>query len=85
MIPASEDDFDYVAWSNTEIKLHVPDGAVTGNVIVDTGKEHSDPFKITIDKSAGEKTFGNKKIYLLQYSADIADVVSPDTDTTITL
>ena len=85
MISCNENDFDYVSWTNNEIKVHVPDGAVTGHIIVDTGKEHSEGAKITIDKSAGDKTYKNKKIYLLQYSADIADVVSSSTDTTITL
>ena len=85
MIPANEDDFDYISWSNTEIKVHVPDGASSGNVIVDTGKEFSDPKRISIDQSAGVKSFGKKKIYLLQYSADIDDVISGDKGTTITL
>ena len=85
MIPASEDDFDYISWSNTEIKVHIPDGACTGPILIDNGKEQSEPKNITIDKSAGWKTFGNKKIYLLQYSADVADIVSNSLDTTITL
>ena len=81
MIPANEDDFDYVSWTNTEIKVHVPDGACTGVVIVDTGKEKSEPKNITVSRDAGEKKFSNKKIYLIQYSADIADVVTTDVST----
>lgn len=81
MIPANEDDFDYLSWSNTEIKVYVPDGACTGVVVVDTEKEKSDPKPITINKDAGVKKFNNKKIYLVQYSADIADVVTTDVST----
>ena len=81
MIPASEDDFDYVSWSNTEITLHVPDGAYSGVVIVDTGREKSDPKEITINTDAGRKEYLNKKIYLVQYTADIADVVTNDVST----
>ncbi len=81
MIPASETDFDYVSWSNTEISLHVPDGASTGVVIVDTGREKSDPKEITINTEAGRKEYLNKKIYLVQYTADIADVVTDDVST----
>ncbi len=81
MIPANEDDFDYLSWSNTEIKVCVPDGASTGVVVVDTEKEQSDPKPITINKDAGIKKFNNKKIYLVQYSADIADVVTTDVST----
>ena len=81
LLPASEDDFDYVAWSNTEISVRVPDGASSGVVIVDTGREKSDPKEITINTDAGRKEFINKKIYLIQYTADIADVVTDDIST----
>ena len=78
MIAASEADYDYISWSNTEIKVYVPDGAWSGVVIVDNKKEKSDPKAITINQDAGKKSYLNKKIYLLQYSADIADVVVSD-------
>jgi len=81
MIPASEEDFDYVSWSNTEISVRVPDGASSGVVIVDTGREKSDPKEITISTEAGRKEYLNKKIYLVQYTADIADVVTDDVST----
>lgn len=81
MIPASESDFDYVSWSNTEISVRVPDGACSGVVIVDTGREKSDPKELTINNEAGRKEYLNKKIYLVQYTADIADVVTDDVST----
>jgi len=81
MIPASEEDFDYVSWSNTEITVRVPDGAYSGLVIVDTGREKSDPKELTINMEAGRKEYLNKKIYLVQYTADIADVVTDDVST----
>jgi len=81
MIPANEDDFDYLSWSNTEIKVYVPDGASSGVVVVDTVKEKSEPKPITISREYGTKKFDNKKIYLVQYSADIADVVTTDVST----
>ena len=81
MIPASEDDFDYISWSNTEITVRVPDGAYTGLVLVDTGREKSDPKELTINMDAGRKEYLNKKIYLVQYTADIADVVTDDIST----
>lgn len=84
MIGANEDEFDYVMWSNTEITVIVPDGAFSGVVIVDTGKQRSVPKEIIINSNAGEKFFANKKIYLLTYSADVADVYC-DGLSTITL
>lgn len=81
MISGNEDEFDYISWSNTEIKVRVPDGACTGLVVVDTGKEKSVGKNITINNDAGKKSFVNKKIYLVQYSADIADIVTKDVST----
>lgn len=81
MISCNEDEMDYISWSNTEIKVRVPDGACTGLVVVDTGKEKSNAKEITINRDAGKKTFTNKKIYLITYSADIADVVTNDIST----
>lgn len=81
MIPASEDDFDYVSWSNTEISVRVPDGASSGLVIVDTGREKSDPKEFDVNTEAGRKEYLNKKIYLVEYTADIADVVTNDIST----
>lgn len=81
MIPASEDDFDYVSWSNTEISVRVPDGASSGLVIVDTGREKSDPKEFVVKAEAGRKEYLNKKIYLVEYTADIADVVTNDIST----
>jgi len=84
LISASEDDFDYVYWSNTEIKVNVPTGAYSGVVIIDTGKERSEPKEIVISENVGSRGYINKKIYLMSYSADIADVVCSDA-ATITL
>ena len=75
MIPANEDDFDYLSWSNTEISVVVPDGASSGVVVVSSGHETSEPKEITINETLGRKSYKNKKIYLMSYSADIADVV----------
>ena len=84
MIGANEDEFDYIMWSNTEISVVIPDGAFSGVVVVDTGKQKSDPKEITINQNPGEKAFVNKKIYLMTYSADVADVYC-DGLSTITL
>lgn len=81
MVPASDDYFEYISWSNNEIKVRVPDGACNGVVLVDTGSEKSEPFAISINDTVGTKSFSNKKIYLVQYTADIADVITNDVST----
>ena len=78
---ASEFDDDYEYWNNNEIRVRVPDGAYTGVVFVDTGREKSDPVEFTVVSNAGTKSFDGKKVYLLQYSADISDVVTTDVST----
>lgn len=81
MISASDFDGDYESWSNTEIKVRVPDGAYSGCVVVNTGKEKSEPKDISITKAGGNKHFVSKKIYLIQCSADISDVAASDVST----
>ena len=81
MISASEFDDDYEYWSNNEIRVRVPDGAFSGVVLVDTGREKSDPSDFTVVSSAGTKAYNGKKIYLVQYSADVSDVVTTDVST----
>ncbi|MCR4735501.1 MAG: IPT/TIG domain-containing protein [Treponema sp.] len=84
MIPVSEYENGYIYWSNTEIKVRVPDGSCSGMVLVDTGKEKSEPMDISIIETIGSKSFSSKKIYVIQYTADVSDVAATD-DSTITL
>lgn len=81
LVAASEFDEDYEYWSNNEIRVRVPDGAYTGIVIVDTGKEKSEPANFIVNNYAGKKTFDSKKIYIVQYTADISDVTATDAST----
>lgn len=74
LIEVSELENGYDFWSNTEIRVRVPDGASSGIVVVETDKEKSDPFDITISDSMGVKIYDSKKIYLVNYSADLKDV-----------
>ncbi|MCQ2575751.1 MAG: IPT/TIG domain-containing protein [Treponema sp.] len=84
MIEASEFDGDYEYWSNSEIRVRVPDGAYSGVVIVDTGKEKSEPVDFTVVNVGLVKNYTGRKIYLIQYTADVADVVAGE-DSTISL
>ncbi|MBO4629710.1 MAG: IPT/TIG domain-containing protein [Treponema sp.] len=81
IICACDFDDDYEYWNNNEIRVRVPDGAYTGVVFVDTGREKSDTVEFTVTDSAGTKSYNAKKIYLVQYSADISDVVTTDVST----
>ena len=81
IVCASDFDDDYEYWNNNEIRVRVPDGAYSGVVFVDTGHEKSDAVEFTVTDSAGTKSYNAKKVYLVQYSADISDVVTTDIST----
>lgn len=77
-IPASEADFDYEYWDDTEIRVRVPDGATGGVLFVKTGKGESNRIRLELDASLGTKTFSAKRTYLVQVSADIDAVAVRD-------
>ncbi len=77
-IACSDVDYDYEYWSNTEIRVRVPDGAVSGNVFVTTSKGNSNAQKLRVESPSGEKVFSHKRTYLLQLSVDIAQIAAQD-------
>ncbi|WP_294429597.1 transglutaminase domain-containing protein [uncultured Treponema sp.] len=84
VIPASESDFDYEFWSDSEIRVRVPDGAATGNVFVETEKGKSNSVSEEIKLAAGTKSYKSRKTYILQLNADI-DSLDTKNGTNITL
>jgi len=84
MIPALDEDYCYEYWSNTEIRVRIPDGASSGFVMVDTPSGKSDLKEMALSNVVGTKLYGDKKIYLVQYTVDLADVVAKE-PATITL
>lgn len=83
-IAANSGDFDYVYWSDSEIRVYVPDGAASGTVYVETAGGKSAQSGIVIDSRAGEKRFLSPKSYLVQVSVDIEDF-SGDKDSAVVL
>ena len=73
-IPANADDYDYEYWSDTEIHVRIPDGAVAGNMYVHTEKGNSPYQKIQINSDSGSKQYSSGRTYLIQVTADIANV-----------
>lgn len=78
-VNAEESGYEY--WSNTEIQVRVPTGAYTGVVVVENDKNLSDPFEVEISTAAGSREYVDKKIYIVQYTADINDIETPDVST----
>ena len=70
LIEAFENEFGYEHWSEREIRVRLPDGAVSGNLEVRTQKGNSRPVFFEITGRPGIKTFKDKKSYLISFSAD---------------
>lgn len=83
-ISASESEYDYELWSDTEIHVRVPDGASTGSLFVKTAKGTSDYENFNISTNAGTKTYSSKRIYVMQLSADVtAGILEEDASITL--
>lgn len=83
-IAADSDDFDYESWSDSEIKVRVPDGAISGPVVVRTEKGDSNSYELKIDLTSEIKSFTSRKTYLIEVYADIENLDSKNS-TNITL
>lgn len=73
-IRAQEHDYDYDFWSDTEIRVRIPDGVTSGSFFVKTDKGESNHRPITVTSTVGTKQFLDKRVYLVQLSADVSDV-----------
>lgn len=73
-IAAAEYDLDYESWSDTEIRVRVPDGAATGNVVVATGQGRSNGVFFEVSSNVGSKRYAGRRTYSLRIDLTIADV-----------
>jgi transglutaminase-like putative cysteine protease len=80
-IPVLETEFGYELWNDREIRLRVPDGAVSGNLEVRTLRGNSRPVFFEVSGKPGTKTFRQKRSYTIHYSVDIKinEAASPNT------
>ena len=83
-IPASEDNYDYEYWSDSEIHVRIPDGASAGQIYVQTEKGISNLTMLEVKHPAGFKNYSSKKTYLVNLTADIQDINSRS-NTTLSL
>jgi transglutaminase-like putative cysteine protease len=70
-VEVSEYEFGYEYWSEREIRVRVPDGAVSGSLSVKTPRGNSRPVFFDISRKPGTKIFRDKRSYAISYSADI--------------
>ncbi|MCL2066228.1 MAG: IPT/TIG domain-containing protein [Treponema sp.] len=70
-IEVSETEFGYEYWSDREIRIRLPDGAVSGNFEIRTSRGKSKPVVFDISGRPGSRAFRDKRSYTISYSVDI--------------
>ena len=70
----AEGDLGYELWSDKEIRVRVPDGAISGAVSVRSSGGVSNSLFFDVTETPGYKRFTDRRSYALSYSVSIADV-----------
>ena len=73
-VAADAHDFDYENWSDTEIRVRVPDGAATGNLLVRTERGSSNQVFFEVGSSVGSKRYTGRRTYSVSMQLSITDV-----------
>jgi len=84
LLPARDYNLDYVSWSDREIRLRVPDGAASGNLLVKSDKGTSNAAYFVVNRGAGAKTYTSPRKYSVQYGMTVT-VNSATADNTLYL
>ncbi len=84
LVACSPFDKDYQFWTDTQIKVRIPEGAISGNVYVKTNNGTSEGHNLTVFQNIGKKLLGTKRTYVLDVTADITDFQA-DEHATLTL
>lgn len=75
-VAPSAADGEYVSWSDKEIRVRVPDGAVSGGLLVKTNRGSSAPRSYQISQGPGTKVFTGSRKYALSSFVTISRVRS---------
>jgi transglutaminase-like putative cysteine protease len=71
MVEVFESDFGYDLWGERELRVRVPDGAISGSVEVRTPRGNSRPAYFEVTGKPGSKIFRDKRSYTLSFSVDV--------------
>jgi hypothetical protein len=66
-----ESDLGYELWNEREIRVRVPDGAISGNLEVRTSRGKSRPEYFEVTGKPGTQTYKDKRTYALSYAVNI--------------
>jgi transglutaminase-like putative cysteine protease len=80
-VPVFESDFGYEVWGERELRVRVPDGAVSGNPEIITARGSSRGEYFEVAEKPGSKSYRDKRSYIINYGVDIrvADASAPNT------
>jgi transglutaminase-like putative cysteine protease len=80
-VPVFESDLGYEAWGERELRLRVPDGAISGNLEIRTARGSSRGEYFEVAEKPGSKSYRDKRSYVISYGLDIrvADASVPNT------
>ncbi|MDR3145187.1 MAG: IPT/TIG domain-containing protein, partial [Treponema sp.] len=80
-IGADEGELGYELWTDREIRVRVPDGAVSGNVEIRTLRGVSRPVFFEVSGRPGTKTFKNRRSYTFSYAVQVRvrEAIGPNT------
>ena len=70
-VTASSSEYAWNYWSDNEIRIRIPDGAISGTISVKTSKGDSQGYSFKISTAAGKKKYVDKKMYVVQTAMDI--------------
>ncbi|MCL2007852.1 MAG: IPT/TIG domain-containing protein [Treponema sp.] len=74
-VEVSETEFGYDFWSEREIRVRVPSGAISGNLELRTPRGNSRPISFDITGMPGTKSYRDSRTYTFSYNVDI-DILS---------
>ncbi len=69
-----EEDLAYELWSDKEIRLRVPDGAVSGPVYVETSRGRSNVLFFRVAEGPGAKRYSSGSVYALSSGVSVTKV-----------
>jgi hypothetical protein len=70
-VAVTENDYGYEGWNEREIRVRVPDGAISGNVEVRTVRGKTRPEYFEVTGRPGNKTYRDKRSYAITWSVDV--------------
>jgi len=73
-IAVAGDEDGYVYWSAREVRVRVPDGAVSGPVSIETVRGESSGIDVTVEHPAGRKRFSGRRSHAVAVSVSVDSV-----------